>query len=87
MLGHLDCVYQVMDLTRISSSESVSFIFLAIMVKNSAHGLLRRMPLQLKGLALTRKVDCAIVVRINLVDHILQLRFAWVLAERPHDSA
>src|ERR1700759_2635249 len=35
----------------------------------------------------TWEVDCAIVVGINLIDHVLQFRLAWVLAERAHDCA
>lgn len=35
----------------------------------------------------TREVDGAIVVGVHLVDHILQLRLAGVLAERAHDGA
>ena len=35
----------------------------------------------------TREVDGAVVVGIDLVDHILKLRLAGVLAERAHDCA
>ena len=35
----------------------------------------------------TWEVDGAIVVGIYLVDHVLELRLARVLAEGPHDSA
>lgn len=35
----------------------------------------------------TRKVDRAIIVSINLVNHVLQLRLRGVLAERAHNSA
>ena len=35
----------------------------------------------------TGEVDGAIVVGVHLVDHILQLRLAWVLAERAHNGA
>ena len=35
----------------------------------------------------TREVDGAIVVGVHLVDHILQLRLAWVLAEGSHNGA
>lgn len=35
----------------------------------------------------TGKVDCAVVVCVHLVDHILQLGFAGVLAERSHDGS
>ena len=38
-------------------------------------------------MSVTWEVDCAVVVRVNLVDHILKLRFAWVLAQGPHDGA
>jgi hypothetical protein len=34
----------------------------------------------------TREVDGAVVVRVHLVDHVLQLRLAGVLAERAHDG-
>lgn len=35
----------------------------------------------------TREVNGAVVVGIDLVDHVLELRLAGVLAERAHDSA
>ncbi len=103
---------QTLNASRISSSESVSFILRAIMVRNStsasqhaypsletspmrgrrpvAHrsplccrqGIPRRIPLQR-----TAKVDGAVVVGIDLVDHVLELRLGRVLAERAHDGA
>jgi hypothetical protein len=39
------------------------------------------------GIGLTREVDSSVVVSIHLVDHVLELRLAGVLAERAHDSA
>lgn len=39
------------------------------------------------GTGLTREVDSSVVVSIHLVDHVLELRLARVLAERAHDSA
>lgn len=45
-------------------------------------------PLLLSGyVSHTRKVDCAIVVSINFVNHVLQLRLRGVLAEGAHHSA
>jgi hypothetical protein len=35
----------------------------------------------------TREVDCAIVVGINLIDHVLEFRLAGILAERAHDGS
>ena len=35
----------------------------------------------------TREVNGAVVVGINLVDHVLKLRLAGVLAERAHHGA
>lgn len=35
----------------------------------------------------TREVNGAVVVGVNLVDHILQLRLGGVLAQRAHDGA
>lgn len=35
----------------------------------------------------TREVDGAVVVSVNLVDHILKFRLGGVLAEGSHDSA
>lgn len=35
----------------------------------------------------TRKVNCAIVVSIDFVDHVLQFGFRRVLAERTHDGS
>ena len=70
----------------ISSSESVSFIFLAIMVKNSA---INSQPLVEDGnrhYFHTREVDRPIVVGINLVDHVLKLRLAGILSQGSHDS-
>jgi hypothetical protein len=39
------------------------------------------------GIAQTREVNSAVVVSVHLVDHVLELRLAGVLAERAHDSA
>lgn len=39
------------------------------------------------GLELTREVDSSVVVSVHLVDHVLELRLARVLAERAHDGA
>ena len=79
---------QTLNASRISSSESVSFIFLAIIVRNSgvrqqlaSSGVLSR------EMSHTREVDSAIVVGVHLVDHVLQLRLGRVLAERAHDGA
>lgn len=36
---------------------------------------------------LTREVDGSVVVSVHLVDHVLELRLARVLAERAHDGA
>lgn len=38
------------------------------------------------GSGRTREVDGAVVVSIDLVDHILQLGLGGVLAERSHDG-
>ena len=70
----------------ISSSESVSFIFLAIIVRNSGN------PLNSKSQSLHRgvhtwEINGAIVISVNLVDHILQLRLRGVLAEGSHNSS
>lgn len=35
----------------------------------------------------TREIDGSVVVRIDLVNHILKLRLGRVLAKRAHDSA
>jgi hypothetical protein len=35
----------------------------------------------------TWEVNGAVVVSINLVDHVLELRLAGILAERAHDGA
>ena len=35
----------------------------------------------------TWEVNRSIVVRINLIDHVLELRLAWVLTQGSHDSA
>ena len=35
----------------------------------------------------TWEINRAIVVGVNFVDHVLQLRFGGILAERSHDSA
>ena len=57
------------------------------MVRNSVVG--QRSP-NTCGIAVaavrTRKVDGAIVVGVDLVDHVLQLRLGRVLTEGPHDS-
>jgi hypothetical protein len=34
----------------------------------------------------TWEVNGAIVVGVHLVDHVLQLRFGWVLTQRAHDG-
>lgn len=36
---------------------------------------------------LTREINGAVVVGVHLVDHVLKLRLAGVLAERAHDGA
>jgi hypothetical protein len=38
-------------------------------------------------IGLTREVDGSVVIGIHLVDHVLELRLAGVLAERAHDGA
>lgn len=38
------------------------------------------------GILRTRKVDGAVVVSVNLVDHVLKLRLGGVLAERAHNG-
>lgn len=35
----------------------------------------------------TWKVNRAVIIGVDLVDHILKFRLAWVLAERSHDRA
>lgn len=35
----------------------------------------------------TREIDCAVVVSVDLVDHVLQFGFGGVLAEGTHDGA
>lgn len=35
----------------------------------------------------TWKIDCAVVVCVDFVDHVLQFRLAGVLAQRAHHSA
>ena len=71
--------------TLISSSESVSFIFLAIIVRNSKETVSYSFAEQ-SNLGPTREVNGAIVVCIDLVDHVLKFGLAWILAQRPHDS-
>ena len=44
--------------------------------KKTCHGALR-----------TGKINGAIVVGVNLIDHVLKLRLGWVLTKRPHDCA
>jgi hypothetical protein len=39
------------------------------------------------GTLRTREIDCAIVIGVHLVDHVLKFRLAGVLAEGAHDSA
>ena len=74
--------------SRISSSESVSFIFRAIMVRNSiwvriAYHVTERF---MSGRSHTREIDGAVVVSVNLIDHVLQLRLGRVLAQRAHNG-
>lgn len=57
----------------ISSSESVSFIFRAIIVRNSAEH--QRLDQNILVLAHTREINRAVVISVDLVDHILKLRF------------
>lgn len=40
-----------------------------------------------KGKNHTREINGAVVVGVNLVDHVLQLGLGGVLAQRAHDSA
>ena len=73
--------------SRISSSESVSFIFRAIMVRNSDQECQSRDIIMLdQSYRRTREVDGAIVVGVNLVDHVLKLGLGRVLAEGAHNS-
>ncbi len=69
----------------ISSSESVSFIFRAIIVRNSAEH--QRLDQNILVLAHTREINGAVVISVDLVDHILKLRFGRILAKRSHDSS
>ena len=39
------------------------------------------------GKTRTREVNCAIVIGIDLVDHVLELRLAGILAQRAHNGA
>ena len=71
----------------ISSSESVSFIFLAIMVRNSTISLTLPSTHRAHNGMHTWEVDSAIVVSVNLVDHVLQFGFGRVLAKRSHNGA
>ena len=75
--------------SRISSSESVSFIFLAIIVRNSISFVSQRAYSHTTGLIMLRtgKVNRSVVVGINLVDHVLKLRLGRVLAKRAHHRA
>jgi hypothetical protein len=72
--------------SRISSSESVSFILRAIIVRNS--GAVSQGTRRSTGRGVrTREVNGAVVVGVDLVNHVLELRLAGVLAERAHDGA
>lgn len=57
------------------------------MVRNSGHGQSTTQMGVLRGGEGTREVNGAIVVSVDLVDHVLQLRLAGVLAQRAHDGA
>jgi len=76
-----------LNASRISSSESVSFIFLAIIVKNSAATVSSWFPVLDPSWLHTGEVDGSVVVGVDLVDHVLKLRLRRVLAEGAHDSA
>ncbi len=69
----------------ISSSESVSFIFRAIIVRNSAKH--QRLCQNILVLAHTREINSAIVISVDFVDHVLKLRFRRILTKRSHDSS
>jgi len=75
--------------SRISSSESVSFIFLAIIVRNSGarRSAFEVGPSPKEVWRRTRKVDCAVIVGVDFVDHVLQLRLGRILTQRPHHGA
>lgn len=76
--------------SRISSSESVSFIFLAIIVRNSVSFVSHTTGFPCNGglvMLRTGEVNGSIVVGIDFVDHVLKLRLGRVLAKRAHHRA
>lgn len=79
--GYAFRAFQTLKASRISSSESVSFIFRAIMVRNSRGSRVsRNRGTESLCRSHTREVDGAIVVGIHLVDHVLKLGLGWILA-------
>lgn len=80
----------------ISSSLSVSFIFLAIMVRNSGKSIVpfpkqkarefKQNPNFYQSLGLRMRV-VILTISIHFIDHVLKLSLCWVLSEWAHDSA
>jgi site-specific recombinase XerC len=56
------------------------------MVRNSAISLIPQ-PFNAHSGVRTWEVDGAIVISVNLVDHVLQLRFGGILAKGSHNGA
>lgn len=56
------------------------------MVRNSVGVVSVSVPCTAGTVAYTWEVNGAIVIRVNLVDHVLELGLAGVLAERAHDG-
>lgn len=59
----------------------------SVVVRHVSKGLGSLSCLQRRGCERTREVNGAIVVSVDLVDHILQLRLGRVLTQRSHDGA
>lgn len=86
---------KTLNASLISSSLSVSFIFLAIIVRNSGKSMVplpwggnskRWMLVQIKPIY-PHFYELYPTISIHLIDHVLEFGFSWVLTQRPHDCA
>jgi hypothetical protein len=84
-------VVKTLKASRISSSESVSFIFLAIRVRNSGKSMVPLPSASTCGKRQNQR-SCHIMtlasehVDYDLVDHILELSLSWVLSQGSHNG-
>lgn len=93
---------KTLNASLISSSLSVSFIFLAIIVRNSGKSMVplpkegqseKKLNIVKKGLQRLVRQNSPFwrwnqhTICVHLIDHVLEFGLSWVLTQWPHDSA